>query len=252
MSQIDDKPVTDAASWIDKKLEFVIEKYEEGGRNIVVSHRKFLRQQKEENLGSFVNQFNEGDVVNGLVKKFEPFGAFVELVPGIEGLIHISEISWSHLKHPEEALNIGDTVSVKILKIEDFGGRLKISLSKKQMDQDPWVAAERLFKEGQVVQGKVTKCLPFGAFVEVEQGIEGLIPLSEMSYEKRVLKSDDIVKPGDTVSVMVKLVNVKDQRMTLSLRDGDGATSEQIKAAQGPVKSGGLGTMADLFKNMKK
>lgn len=252
LSQIDGKPVTDASSYIGKKLNFIITKYEEGGRNIVVSHRKYLDEQKQENISSFLNDVKENSVVTGVVTKFEPFGAFVELASGIEGLVHISEISWSHIKHPEEALTIGQKVVAKVLKIDDQGNRLKISLSKKQMDQDPWVAAEKLYKEGMVVTGKVTRLAAFGAFVEVGSGIEGLIPLAEMSYEKRIIKADECVRSGEMVSVLIKQVNLKDQRMTLSLRDAEGASPSQVRDAQSAHSTGGLGTFADLFKNLKK
>lgn len=253
LSQLDSRPVTDVASYVGKKMNFIITKFEEGGRNIVVSHRKFLDEQKQESLSHFLSDVKEGATVSGVVTKFESFGAFAEIAPGIEGLIHISEISWSHIKHPEEALTIGQSVTLKVLKIEDLGERVKISLSKKQMDQDPWVAAEKLFQVGQVVTGKVTRLTGFGAFVEVESGIEGLIPLSEMSYDKRVLKADECVRAGEAVAVQVKQINVKDQRMTLSLRDAEGASPEMIRQSQSAQTSGGgLGTFADLFKNLKK
>lgn len=252
LSQMDRKAAQDPASCVGKKLSFIITKYEEGGRNIVISHRKFLEEQKQESLSHFLNEVKEGAVLNGVVTRMESFGAFVELAPGIEGLIHVSEISWSHLKHPEEALTVGQNVTVKVLKIEDFGERAKISLSKKQMDQDPWVAAEKLFSVGKVVTGKVTRITGFGAFVEVESGLEGLIPLGEMSYDKRILKAEECVRPGEMVTVLIKAISVKDQRMTLSLRDAEGASPEMIRQTQAAHSSGGLGTFADLFKNLKK
>lgn len=222
ISQMDLRPGLAAEDFLHKKFDFVITKFEGSGKNIVVSRRKYLEQQKEENLGEFLSANQEGAVVSGTVTRFEPFGAFVEIQPGVEGLLHVSQIGWTHLKHPSEALQIGDKVSAKILKIEDHGDRVRISLSRKALDGDPWENVHQLFREGIVVSGKVTKCMPFGAFVEIHPGIEGLIPLAEMSYQKRVVKSDDIVKPGDTVAVLVKQIQSENQRMTLSLRDADG------------------------------
>ena len=206
ISQMDSRHIKNSEEYIGKKFDFIITKFEGGGKNMVISRRKFLEQAQQENLGEFLNTVKVGDVVEGTVTRFESFGAFVELQPGVEALLHVSEISWSHLKHPSEALTMGDRVQAKVLKIEDLGERVRISISRKQVESDPWSNVTQLFREGLVVSGRVTKCMQFGAFVEVHPGIEGLIPLSEMSYQKRVVKSDDIVKPGDSVAVMIKQI----------------------------------------------
>jgi small subunit ribosomal protein S1 len=222
ISQMDTKPITDGSVFLNKKFEFIITKFEGGGRNIVVSRRQLLNQEREANAGLFLEEKKAGEILPGVITRLEAYGAFVEIAPGLEGLCHISEVSWSHLAHPSEAVVVGQKVSAKILKMEDLGGNLKISLSIKQAENDPWSTIDSQFEVGQVVKGKVTKCLAFGAFVEIAPGIEGLIPLGEMSYQKRVVKSDELVKPKDEVLVMIKSINRQEKRISLSLRDADG------------------------------
>ncbi len=222
ISQIDSKHVTETAEYVGKKFEFMITQFENRGRNIVVSRRKVLDQQKGESAAAFTEDHKLGDIVKGIVTRLEKFGAFVEVAPGLEGLVHISELSWSRIADPSEAVKLGDALQVKILKIEDLNGQLKISLSYKQATEAPWTSADQQIKVGDVVTGTVTNCLKFGAFVQVVPGIEGLIPLSEMSYTKRVMRSDELIKPGDKVRVLIKEVNLEDRKVLLSLRDAEG------------------------------
>jgi small subunit ribosomal protein S1 len=163
-------------------------------------------------------------VLDGKVTRIAPFGAFVELNPGVEGMVHISEISWSKTAAPEELLQPGARVRVKVLGIEVGGpkGQLRIGLSIKQLEEDPWLTVEDKFKEGDVVRGKVTRCMNFGAFVEIAPGIEGMVHISELSYTRRVNKTEEIVNPGDAVSVAVKAVDIEKKRISLSLRDAEG------------------------------
>ncbi len=222
ISQIDSKHVTQTEEYVGKKFEFLITQFENRGRNIVVSRRKVLDQQKGESAAAFAEDHKTGEVVKGIVTRLEKFGAFVEVAPGLEGLVHISELSWSRLADPSEAVKIGDSLQVKILKIEDLNGQLKISLSLKQVSDAPWTTADRQIKAGDVVTGTVTQCLKFGAFVQVAPGLEGLIPLGEMSYTKRVMRSDELIKPGEQVRVLIKDVNMDDRKILLSLRDAEG------------------------------
>ncbi len=221
ISQIDSRFVQNAEEYIGKKFEFLITQFE-GGRNIVVSRRKLLDQQAEENSVAFAEDHKIGDVMKGVVRRLEKFGAFVEVVPGIDGLVHISEVSWSRLADPGEVLKIGDETVVKIIKMEEVDGKLKLSLSIKQAQDDPWSEVAQKLETGKIVQGKVTRCVQFGAFVELFPGVEGLIPMGEMSHTKRVVKSDDLVKPGQVVAVLIKDINSMDKRISLSLRDADG------------------------------
>jgi small subunit ribosomal protein S1 len=153
-----------------------------------------------------------------------PFGVFVKLSDGVEGMVHVSELSWSKTAQPEAMVNIADTVQVKVINIESDKrpGLLKIGLSMKQLIEDPWERAAENFHEGQKIVGTVTRCTNFGAFVEVAPGIEGLVHISEMSYKKRVLKPEDEVSTGETVSVLIKEVDPAKRRISLSIRDAEG------------------------------
>lgn len=219
ISQLDSKRIDTADEYVGKRFEFLITQFSEGGRNIVVSRRKLLDEQKELSAAAFQEERKIGDVVQGAVTRIEKFGAFVEIAPGVEGLVHISEISWSRLADAHEAVAVGQMVSAKVLKMEQVDGRLKISLSIKQAGAEPWDSLPAHVQEGAVVDGKVTRCMKFGAFVQLAPGVEGLIPLSEMSYTKRVVRSDELVKEGDTVSVMIKEIKPEERRISLSLKD---------------------------------
>ncbi|OFZ36297.1 MAG: hypothetical protein A2070_12995, partial [Bdellovibrionales bacterium GWC1_52_8] len=205
--------------FVGKRLEFRITQYSENGRNIIVSRRKLLEEQRETSTGSFLEEHKAGDVVRGRVARLEKFGAFIELSPGIDGLAHISELSWSRVADPAEAVTVGQEVSVKILKVENQEKGIRISLSIKQAGEQPWDNMPAEIKVGSVVSGKVTKCMKFGAFVELTPGVEGLIPLSEMSYTKRVLRSDEFFKEGEKIEVMVKEIHPETKKVLLSLKD---------------------------------
>lgn len=222
ISQLDSKPITDAKEYVGRKYEFLITKYEEGGRNIVVSRRKLMDQQREEAEAIFTDDHKPGDILKGIITRLEKFGAFVDLGQGVEGLVHISELSWSRLDHPSEAVAVGQTVSVKLLKIETLDNRLKISLSIKQAGEEPWTTHKGEFKIGDIVMGKVTNLMKFGAFVQIKPGIEGLVPLSEMSYTKRINRAEEVVNSGDNIKVMIKEINPADKKILLSIRDAEG------------------------------
>lgn len=222
VSQIDLKFVEKPEEYIGKRFEFHLTQYAERGRNIVLSRRRLMEEQKGQAQSMFLEQKKPGDVVTGTVSRLEKFGAFIELAPGIEGLAHISELSWSRVNEPSEAVEIGQQVSAKILKVEREGDRMKISLSLKQVQEQPWLKLPPELEEGRVLGGRVTRCLKFGAFVELFPGIEGLVPLSEMSYTKRVARSDELMKEGERVQVKVKEVDAFARRITLSLRDAEG------------------------------
>ncbi len=222
ISQIDSKHVTDAQSYIGKKLDFMVTQFEQGGRNIVVSRRKLLDQQKEESEALFLDEHKPGDLLKGVVTRIEKFGAFVEIAPSLDGLVHISEVSWSRLENPSEVLSVGQVVEVKFLKSEIVDGKSKLSLSIKQASAQPWETHKDEMKIGSIVNGRVTNILKFGAFVQIKPGIEGLVPLSEMSYTKRIVKAEDVVKVGDTVRVMIKEIKPEDKKILLSIRDAEG------------------------------
>lgn len=230
ISQMDARFTEDPSLFVGKKLEFLITQFDSRGRNIVVSRRKWLDRKRLENEGSFLLKTKPGDLLKGLVTRIEKYGAFVELEAGIEGLVHISEVSWSRLEHPSEVLSLNAQVDVKVLSISEEGNRLKINLSIKQAEPPPWAGDLSDLVVGNVVKGVVRRCAGFGAFVELRPGIEGLIPLSEMSYKKRAVKAEDFVKEKEQVLVRIKEVNLIERKILLSLRDAEGSDNPWLAA----------------------
>ena len=164
-----------------------------------------------------------GDTVEGKISRFAPFGAFMELDTAVEGMIHLSELSWSRVGAPDEAVSLGDTVRAKVLSISKSDkGQVRIALSRKQAEGDPWQDVTQRLENGAVVQGKVVRLAPFGAFVEILPGIEGLVHISELSWTKRVNKPEEILQVGDIVAVKIKEINADSRRISLSLRDAEG------------------------------
>jgi len=222
ISQLDSKHVEGGEEFLGKKFYFRITKYSEGGRNLVVSRKALLNEERKANEQSFFESIKVGAQITGTVSRFEKFGAFVEVAPGVEGLVHISEIAYSRVNHPSQVLEIGQQVSCNVLKIESDGQRKKISLSIKQCAPEPWTQFPTQITEGAVVKGRVTRCLKFGAFVEVAPGIEGLIPLSEMSYTKRVSKSDELFKEDEVINVKIKEIDSFARKLLLSFKEAEG------------------------------
>ncbi|MBF0303137.1 MAG: 30S ribosomal protein S1 [Desulfamplus sp.] len=230
VSQIDVKYVENQEEYLGKTLSFLITRFAEGGKNIVLSRRDLMSRDIQESRDSYLKTISEGDIVQGRVIKIMPYGAFIELAPGVEGMAHISELSWSRVEKTDEALVQDELVSVKILKIEKKeGGRnrddsdvSKISLSIRQTTQDPWERAEQTFSVGQQVTGKVVRLAPFGAFIEIAPGVDGLVHLSEMSHTKRVLKADDMLEQGQMVQVIIKEIDLNNKRISLSMKDAHG------------------------------
>lgn len=224
VSQIDSRYVANPEDYVGQTLQFRITKLTEGGRNIVVSRRALLEVEQQQASAEFFDGVKPGDVVEGTVTRLAAFGAFVELVPGVEGLVHISEIAWARIQSPEEALSVGDRVRVKYLGTSagKKPGETRLSLSIKQAQDDPWKTVSERFKDGDKVTGKVVKLMEFGAFVEIAPGIEGLVHVSEMSYAKRVNKPGDVVQVGDMVAAVIKQIDVEKQRISLSMRDAEG------------------------------
>ena len=216
--------VENPADYVGATHQFLITQFEENGKNIVVSRRILLAQELEAARKQFYDTASVGSVFNGKVTRLMPYGAFVELSTGVEGMVHISELSWSKLKHPEELVRVGDSLEVKIIGLEpqENSDQLKISLSAKQLSDDPWLSAGEQFQEGHKVRGKVTRCVPFGAFVEIAPGIEGLVHISEMSYLRRITKPEEIVTESETVSVLIKEIDLNKRRISLSIRDAEG------------------------------
>lgn len=224
VSQMDLQYIETPEDYEGQTYQFLITQFEEGGRNIVVSRRKLLEKERKEIYEAFFQELKVGALVEGRVTKMMPYGVFVELIPGIEGMIHISELSWSRVEKPEEVVNPYDPIAVKVIGIEKGknSDQPRIALSAKQVTRDPWEGVEETFQTGQEVKGRVTRCVPFGAFVEIAPGIEGLVHLSEMSYRKRVVRSEDVVDPGDVVGVIIKDIDAPARRISLSIKDVEG------------------------------
>lgn len=250
ISQMDKKPITQPEEYIGKKFEFIITKFEGGGRNIVVSRRKALDMGRAELEGDFMSSQKVGDMVSGKISRIENFGAFVALDSGVEGMIHISEIGWSRLGHPSEAVKIGDLVTVKVLKIEeDDRGRLKIALSRKQASEDPWMEASQKFSVGQQIDGLIKDKPHFGWFIELCPGVVGLLPKSaaKESQDEKLLDSK---KPGDRLKVQIQVINSAEKKISLSLPREDDDQSWRSEIGGQSVK--GMGTLGDQFQGLFK
>lgn len=224
ISQVDINYVETPEDYVGQAFLFLISKFEEGGKNIVVSRRALLNQELEKNRKQFYETATVDSVLDGTITRVMPYGAFVELTPGVEGLAHVSELSWSRSAAPETIVSVGAVVRVKIMSIEpgEKPGQMKIALSMKALSDDPWESVHDRFSEGAKIQGVVTRCADFGAFVEIAPGIEGLVHISEMSYTQRVLKPEDIVSSKETVAVLIKEIDTAKRRISLSLRDAEG------------------------------
>ena len=219
-SQMDAASLQDPDNLVGRTLQFLVTRVENRGRNIVLSRRALVERERHESLELLLAELKVGDILDGRVTRLAPYGAFVELAPSVEGMAHISELSWARIDHPEEAVNPGDCIKVKLLAIhQDAKGNTRISLSRKQAESDPWSDIEKHLSPGKVVQGKVMRLASFGAFVELFPGIDGLVHLSEMSFDKRVRNAEDILNIGQSVNVVVKAISVEKRRISLSLRD---------------------------------
>ncbi len=255
VSQIDTRFVENAESYVGQTFQFQIIKFEQRGRNVVVSRRALLEQEQAAQRAEFLEQMQEGSIVDARIVRLAPFGAFAEIVPGVEGLIHISELSWSRIGAADEAVSEGDMVRVKILGIEtDKKGQLRVSLSARQVTENPWSRVTDELSEGEVRQGKVVRLTAFGAFVELLPGIDGLVHVSEMSYVKRVHKPGDMVAVGDTVTVKIKSIDVPAQRISLSMREAEGDPWADVESrfAPGTTVEGTVESRTDfgLFINL--
>ncbi len=236
-SQIGRTSFDDPEAVVGKTLPFLITRIEGQGRNIVVSHRAFMDRERQESMATLLETIKEGDTVEGRITRLAPFGAFMEVAPGVEGMIHISELTWSRIGNADEAVGEGDLIRAKVLSIsQDAKGSVRISLSRKQAEGDPWLDVEGRLEAGSIVSGKVVRLTSFGVFVEVLPGIDGLVHISEMSWTKRVHKPEDFVAVGDVVSVKVKEISLERRRLALSMRDAESDPWATV-AEQFPVGS---------------
>ena len=262
ISQIDSKHVENAEEYVGKSLEFKITEISEGGKNIVVSRRKLLDAEREVGTASFLSETKDGDTATGRVTRLEQFGAFVELAPGVEGLVHISEIAWSRVGHPSDVLIPGQNVKVVVLKREVVNGKAKISLSIKQATprevtdiEKPASKKNELFAKftvGQVLSGKVNRKEPYGLFVEIEPGVSGLLHKSRAQDTKEF--QFDKVRVNDQLTVQIVEVKPSERQIALSLPRDD--SEDEWKSSYQSNAGASLGTlgskMAGLLASKKK
>ena len=228
LSQLSDKYVENADEFIGKELPVKVTRVDLKRGRTVFSHKAILDEEKKKQIEAVWNSLNVGDVVEGTVMRFTDYGAFVDL-GGIDGLLHISEISWGKLKHPQEVLQIGDRVKVKILSMNEEKG--KISLGLKQTTPEPWSVIEEKYQVGQVVTGKVVQIKEYGAFVELEPGLDGLVHISEVAH-KRVNDIAEELTLGQTVEAKILEIDTERKRISLSIKRTVEAPAEEAETAE--------------------
>jgi small subunit ribosomal protein S1 len=214
-SQIDLRPVRNMDIYIGKRYKFRVLKFNQKRGNIVLSRRALLEEERETLRSQTLDAMKEGSVVRGIVKNITDYGAFIDL-GGMDGLLHIIDMSWGRVKHPSELVNVGDEVELKVLKFDREKER--VSLGLKQLKADPWESVTSRFPVGQKLSGKIVSLADYGAFVELGEGIEGLIHVSEMSWIKRIKHPSQIVKVGDEVNVQVLEIDTNLRRISLGMK----------------------------------
>lgn len=214
-SQIDIIPPKDLNEYVGNVYEFKIVKVNDVRKNIVLSRREVIEAERAEQRAEFLDSVKIGDKVVGMVKNITDFGAFVDL-QGMDGLLHITDMSWGRINHPSEMLAIGQKLEVQILDVDKEKER--VSLGLKQLQENPWEAIEAKFPIGMEVSGRVTKLVPYGAFVELEKGVEGLIHVSELSWTKRITRPSDVLSLEQEVRAVVLAISKEEQKISLGVR----------------------------------
>jgi len=214
-SQIDIVPPKDLQQFVGNTYDFKIVKINEDRKNVVLSRREIIEQERSEKRQAFLGGVTIGDKIVGTVKNITDFGAFIDL-DGIDGLLHVTDMSWARLNHPSELIKVGQQLTVQVLDINK--DKERVSLGLKQMQSNPWDKIEERFPVGQKVSGKVTNLMPYGAFVQIEDGVEGLIHVSELSWTKRIARPSDVLTLGQEVEAIVLGVNKDEQKISLGVR----------------------------------
>jgi len=214
-SQVDIKPVHNLGQLVGQSLDMKIIKMNSGRGNIVLSRRAILEQLQNQRKVTMLSTLSDGQIVSGVVKNITDYGAFVDL-GGIDGLMHITDISWGRINHPSEAFKVGDKIDVVVLKYDRE--KQKVSLGLKQKTQDPWLSAAEKYPVGSKVRGKVVSLTDYGAFVELEYGVEGLVHVSEMSWTQKIKHPSKVVAIGDMIDVQVLSVDPSGKRISLGMK----------------------------------
>jgi small subunit ribosomal protein S1 len=214
-SLVDVRPVKDTTPYEGKQIEFKVIKLDRKRNNVVVSRRSVLEETLGEERKALLETLREGSIVKGIVKNITDYGAFVDL-GGIDGLLHITDLAWRRVKHPSEVLTVGDEVEAKVLKFDQEKNR--VSLGLKQLGEDPWIGLSRRYPASTRLFGKVTNLTDYGAFVEIEQGIEGLVHVSEMDWTNKNVHPSKVVQVGDEVEVMILEIDEDRRRISLGMK----------------------------------
>jgi small subunit ribosomal protein S1 len=245
-SLVDIRRVPNLDEYLHTKIECKVIELNRSRNNVVLSRRAVLEEERKEQRQEILDRLQPGLIVEGQISNIVDFGAFVDL-NGIDGLIHISELSWSHVNHPSEILSIGDTVAVKVLDIDR--DRQRISLGLKQTQEDPWQRVVDTYNVGDELEGTVTKVVTFGAFVEILDGVEGLVHISELAPH-HVENPREIVAPGDDVKVKILEIDSERRRLSLSVKRVEGQVLEPKvlppEERSGQQPDGGAGDLDDL------
>ncbi|HCD7305061.1 TPA: 30S ribosomal protein S1 [Enterobacter hormaechei] len=214
-SLVDVRPVRDTLHLEGKELEFKVIKLDQKRNNVVVSRRAVIESENSAERDQLLENLQEGMEVKGIVKNLTDYGAFVDL-GGVDGLLHITDMAWKRVKHPSEIVNVGDEITVKVLKFDRE--RTRVSLGLKQLGEDPWVAIAKRYPEGTKLTGRVTNLTDYGCFVEIEEGVEGLVHVSEMDWTNKNIHPSKVVNVGDAVEVMVLDIDEERRRISLGLK----------------------------------
>ncbi|MFI0489746.1 MAG: 30S ribosomal protein S1 [Yersinia sp. (in: enterobacteria)] len=214
-SLVDVRPVRDTLHLEGKELEFKVIKLDQKRNNVVVSRRAVIESENSAERDQLLENLQEGMEVKGIVKNLTDYGAFVDL-GGVDGLLHITDMAWKRVKHPSEIVNVGDEITVKVLKFDRE--RTRVSLGLKQLGEDPWVAIAKRYPENTKLTGRVTNLTDYGCFVEIEEGVEGLVHVSEMDWTNKNIHPSKVVNVGDVVEVMVLDIDEERRRISLGLK----------------------------------
>ncbi len=244
-SLVDLRRVRDLHPYVGQEIEAKIIELDRNRNNVVLSRRAFLEESQSEGRKKFLESLQKGERRKGVVSSIVNFGAFVDL-GGVDGLVHVSELSWKHVDHPSEVVHVGQEVEVEVLDVDLE--RERVSLSLKATQEDPWKEFERKYKVGEIIDGQVTKLVPFGAFVRVAAGIEGLVHISELS-DQHVDTPESVLSVGDEVRVKVIEIDVARRRISLSMRQVGGAmpavAEAEIQADEVEVQPAGTPSAAE-------
>ncbi len=244
-SLVDVRPVRDTTHLEGKKIEFKVIKMDKKRNNVVVSRRAIIEGQFSEERKEFIDKLQEGDSVKGVVKNLTDYGAFMDL-GGLDGLLHITDMAWKRVNHPSEVVNVGDEIDVKVLKFDRE--RNRVSLGLKQLGEDPWLDITRRYPTGSRLFGKVTNIADYGCFVEVEDGVEGLVHVSEMDWTNKNVSPSKVVQLGDEVEVMLLDIDEERRRISLGMKQCHTNPWEEFAAlkSKGDKVKGNIKSITDF------